>query len=54
VANATPQAGDLGVVSVVIAVRDGDEIISGELRFPRERFQPALFLQTVDPRGKAQ
>jgi len=35
-------------VSVVLAVRHGDHILSGEILIARERFQLALFLQTVE------
>ena len=35
-------------VSVVLAVRHGEHILSGELHVPRERWGMALFLRTVD------
>ena len=34
-------------VSVVIAVRTGIGIVSGELRVPRDRFDAGLFMQTL-------
>jgi hypothetical protein len=33
----------------VLAVRHGEQILSGELRIPRERWDPRLFLHTIDP-----
>ena len=36
-------------VSVVLAVRHGEHILSGELYIRRERFDIALFLQAMDP-----
>lgn len=36
-------------VSVVLAVRHGEHILTGELRIPRQRWDLALFLLTVGP-----
>jgi hypothetical protein len=36
-------------VSVVLAVRHGEHILSGEQQIPRERWDMAVFLRTVDP-----
>jgi len=36
-------------VSVVLAVRHGEHILSGELHSPRERWDMELFLRTLDP-----
>jgi hypothetical protein len=47
VADAPLHPGTGASVSVVIAVRTGVGIVSGELRIPRERFDAALFLQTL-------
>jgi len=41
-------------VSVVLAVRHGDHILSGELRVPRERWDMAAFVAVVDPSAGAQ
>jgi len=41
-------------VSVVRAVRQDDQIVSGEIMIPRETFELAQFLQTVDPAEKPQ
>ena len=44
-----PLKGGVGnPVSVVLAVRHGEHILSGELHIPRERWRMALFLSTVD------
>jgi hypothetical protein len=40
-------------VSVVRAVRQGDNIVSDEVLIPREQFDFALFLHSVDPAGKS-
>jgi hypothetical protein len=36
------------LVSVVLAVRHGQDILSGELRIPRERWDAELFLRVID------
>jgi hypothetical protein len=36
-------------VSVVLAVRHGDQILTGELHIPRERWDMKAFLTTIDP-----
>jgi hypothetical protein len=36
-------------VSVVLAVRHGEHILTGEMRIPRQRWDLALFLRTIDP-----
>jgi hypothetical protein len=43
------KAGPGEPVSVVLAVRHGEHILSGELHVPRERWATAVFLRTVDP-----
>jgi hypothetical protein len=48
VANADLHTGPGEPVSVVLAVRHGEHILSGELHIPRERWDMALFLRTVD------
>jgi hypothetical protein len=35
-------------VSVVLAVRHGEQILSGEVHVPRERWDPVLFLMTLE------
>jgi len=49
-----PLAGSPGEpVSVVIAVRHGDQILSGEVHIPRERWDLAAFLAVMDsPEGQ--
>jgi hypothetical protein len=37
---------------VMLAVRHGEHILSGELRIPRQRWDMTLFLRTVDPGQK--
>jgi hypothetical protein len=54
VADVPLTAGPGEPVSVVLAVRHGEQILSGELHIPRERWDPALFLHTIDPTEKAQ
>jgi hypothetical protein len=49
VADAPLSAGVNEPVSVVVAVRHGEHILSGELHIPRERWDMSLFLSTVDP-----
>jgi hypothetical protein len=36
-------------VSVVLAVRHGEHILSGELHIPRERWDMTLLLRTLEP-----
>lgn len=36
-------------ISVMLAVRHGEHVLTGELRIPRQRWDLALFLLTVDP-----
>lgn len=36
-------------ISVMLAVRHGEHILTGELHIPRQRWDMALFLHTVDP-----
>jgi len=50
--NAPLRPGPGEQVSVVLGVRCGEHILVGEITVPRERFQPALFLLTVDPSEK--
>ena len=49
VADSPLQAGNGQPVSVVLAVRHGEHILSGELHIPRERWDMAVFLRMVDP-----
>lgn len=48
VADAPLKSGLGDPISVVLAVRHGEQILSGELHIPRERWDMALFLRTVD------
>jgi hypothetical protein len=36
-------------VSVVLAIRHGEHILSGELHIPCERWDTEVFLRTIDP-----
>jgi hypothetical protein len=49
VANADLHTGPGEPVSVVLAVRHGEHILSGELHIPGELWDMALFLSMVDP-----
>lgn len=49
VAEAPMKAEPGAPVSVMLAVRHGEHILSGELHIPRERWDVALFMRTVDP-----
>jgi hypothetical protein len=49
VVDAPLKAGPGEPISVVLAVRNGDQIISGELAIPRERWDLKAFLALMDP-----
>jgi hypothetical protein len=53
VADAPLRPGPGTPVSVVIAVRTGAGVISGELLVPRERFDAALFLRALSQTAEA-
>ena len=48
VTDPTIEAGPGNPISVVLAVRHGDQILSGQLHIPRARWSLRLFLASVD------
>jgi hypothetical protein len=48
VADAPLKAGPGAPVSVVVAVRHGEQILSGELHIPRERWDLAAFIALME------
>jgi hypothetical protein len=51
VAEPPPKAEPGEPVSIMLAVRSGADILSGELRIPRERWDVAAFIALVDCSG---
>jgi TubC N-terminal docking domain len=49
VADAPMRAESGAPVSVMLAVRHGEHILTGELHIPRQRWDMTLFVRTVDP-----
>jgi hypothetical protein len=50
-ASLRPESGE--PVSVVLALRTAAGIVSGELHIPRDRFDPALFLSTLEATARS-